>query len=102
MLRLVATPLLELTKEKWVESGVGAHSRASDRDQSRPVALRGALRKAVHTGVLVRQPLRPLSLMLTGALTEAAVYVAQADDTAAAHEEVDTLITTLLTGLRMP
>ena len=64
------------------------------------VALRGALRKAMHFGVLTRQPLRPLSLMLTGALTEACLYVAQADDAAAARAEVPALITGLLSGLR--
>ena len=44
------------------------------------VALRGALRKAIHAGVIEPQPLRPLALMLTGALSEACLYVAQADD----------------------
>ena len=28
------------------------------------VALRGALRKAMHAGVIERQPLRPLALLL--------------------------------------
>ena len=36
------------------------------------VALRGALRKAMHAGVLERQPLRPLALLLIGALGEGA------------------------------
>ena len=44
------------------------------------VALRGALRKAMHAGVIERRPLRPLALMLTGALGEACLYVAESDD----------------------
>lgn len=64
------------------------------------VALRGALRKAMQAGVLRRQPLRPLSLMLTGALSEACLYVAQADDPAAARAEISILISGLLSGLR--
>jgi AcrR family transcriptional regulator len=64
------------------------------------VALRGALRKAMQAGVLRRQPLRPLSLMLTGALTEACLYVAQAEDPAAAHAEISALIADLLSGSR--
>ncbi len=64
------------------------------------VALRGALRKAMQAGVLQRQPLRPLSLMLTGALSEACLYVAQADDPQAARAEIGALISGLLSGLR--
>ena len=64
------------------------------------VALRASLRKAMQTGVLRRQPLRPLSLMLTGALVEACLYVAQADDPAAARADVSALITSLLSGMR--
>ena len=64
------------------------------------VALRGALRKAMVAGVIDRQPLRPLSLMLTGALSESVFYIAEADDPAAARAEVDALVTRLLEGLR--
>jgi AcrR family transcriptional regulator len=64
------------------------------------VALRGALRKAMQAGVLRRQPLRPLSLMLAGALSEACLYVAQADDPQAARAEIGDLIGGLLSGLR--
>ncbi len=66
------------------------------------VALRGALRKAMRNGVLVTMPLRPLSLMLTGALTEACLYVAEADDAVAAREAVGVLVESLLGGLRAP
>ncbi len=65
------------------------------------VALRGALRKAMTAGVLERQPLRPLALMLTGALSEACLYVAEAADPAAALDEVSQIITSLLAGARL-
>ena len=65
------------------------------------VALRGALRKAMHAGVLERQPLRPLALLLIGALGEACQYVADADDPGAARAEVGSLITHLLAGFRV-
>ena len=64
------------------------------------VAVRGALRKAMHAGALTRQPVRPLAVMLTGALTEATLYIAEADDPQAAHAEVNELIVTVLGGLR--
>ena len=64
------------------------------------VALRGALRKAMHARVLERQPLRPLALMLTGALSEACLYVAEAEDQAAALDEVTEVIVSLLSGMR--
>jgi AcrR family transcriptional regulator len=65
------------------------------------VALRGALRKAMHTGVVTRQPLRPLSLMLTGALTEACLYVAQSHDSDTARADVGALVAGLLSGFRI-
>lgn len=64
------------------------------------VGLRGALRKGMTAGVLAPQPLRPLALMLAGALKEACLYVADAEDATEARAEVAALITTLLTGLR--
>ena len=66
------------------------------------VALRGALRKAMHAGAVERQPLRPLSLMLLGALGEACQYIADAEDPAAARAEVAELIPRLLAGFRTP
>jgi len=64
------------------------------------VALRGALRKAMHAGDVTRQPLRPLSLMLLGALGEACQFVADAEDPVAARAEVGDLIPLLLSGVR--
>ena len=60
------------------------------------VALRGALRTAMNTGVIRREPLRPLSQLLMGALSEACVYIAEADDPEAALAEIDGLLTTML------
>jgi len=66
------------------------------------VGLRGALRRAMAAGVMHRRPLRPLSLILLGALGEACLYVADADGVADAREEVEGLVTELLSGLRLP
>jgi AcrR family transcriptional regulator len=66
------------------------------------VGLRGALRRAMNAGVMQRQPLRPLSLILLGALAEACLYVADTDGAAEAREEVEELIAGLLSGLRLP
>jgi AcrR family transcriptional regulator len=65
------------------------------------VALRGALRKAMHAGVVERQPLRPLALLLIGALSEACQYLADAEDPVAARAEVGALIERLLSGFRI-
>jgi AcrR family transcriptional regulator len=88
---------ISLTDAKAVLGWEGA--RAIETRYS-AVALRGALRKAMTAGVIKRLPLRPLALMLTGALSEACLYVAEAGDTAAAREEVSALILELLCGLR--
>jgi AcrR family transcriptional regulator len=63
------------------------------------VPLRGVLRRAVRVGLIEGGSLRPLALMVMGALTEACFYVADADDATAAREEVRTLMQKLLRGL---
>ncbi len=65
------------------------------------VALRGALRKGMHAGVIERRPLRPLALMLTGALGEACLYVAESPDPDSARAEVGALVVDLLEGIRV-
>jgi len=64
------------------------------------VGLRGVLRRAVRAGAIDDQPLRPLALLLSGALGEACFYVADADDPEAARAEADRLVLRLLEGLR--
>jgi AcrR family transcriptional regulator len=65
------------------------------------VALRGALRKAMHAGVLERQPLRPLALLLMGALSEGCFYIADESDPDVAQGEVVALITRMLSAFRV-
>jgi AcrR family transcriptional regulator len=65
------------------------------------VALRGALRRAMHAGVLERQPLRPLALLLIGALGEACLYIAEAEDPVLARAEVRELVTRMLAAFRV-
>ncbi|HVN50678.1 MAG TPA: TetR/AcrR family transcriptional regulator [Acidimicrobiales bacterium] len=65
------------------------------------VALRGALRKAIYAGIIERQPLRPLSQMLAGALGEACLYIADAEDPELARAEVTELIETMMSGFRV-
>ncbi|HXM72294.1 MAG TPA: helix-turn-helix domain-containing protein [Candidatus Dormibacteraeota bacterium] len=65
------------------------------------VGIRGALRKAMHGGVIEPQPLRPLALLLAGALSEACFYVADADDPTQAREEVGRLVVRILEGLKV-
>lgn len=64
------------------------------------VALRGVLRRALRHGLIDEQPLRPVALAIMGALNEACLYVADADDPAAALGEVRALVRLLLGGLR--
>jgi AcrR family transcriptional regulator len=64
------------------------------------VGIRGALRKAMVGGVIERQPLRPLALLIAGAVAEACFYVADSDDPTLAREEVGNLLVRMLEGLR--
>lgn len=65
------------------------------------VGIRGALRKAMNGGVIEPQPLRPLALLLAGAISEACFYVADAEDPTLAREEVGRLVVRLLEGLKV-
>jgi AcrR family transcriptional regulator len=84
-----ARAVLAWTEVRAIENRFGA------------VALRGALRKAMHAGVLERQPLRPMALLLQGALSEGCLYIAESDDPEAARDEIGLLITEILAGFRV-
>lgn len=62
--------------------------------------MREVLEAAVDAGALTRQPLEPLTHVLLAALHEAALYVARADDHAAARAEVGATVEHLIDGLR--
>jgi AcrR family transcriptional regulator len=64
--------------------------------------MREVLEAAVDAGALAPQPLDPLTHVLLAALHEAALYVARADDHAAARAEVGATIEHLLAGLPSP
>jgi len=55
---------------------------------------------AVAAGQIPEQPLRPLAHVLLGALDEAALYVARADDPEAARAEIAPIVRRLIDGLR--
>jgi AcrR family transcriptional regulator len=61
--------------------------------------MREVLEAAIEVGALTRQPLEPLTHVLLAALHEAALYVARADDHAAARAEVGATVEHLLDGL---
>ena len=64
------------------------------------VGIRGVLRRAVRVGAIEAQPLRPLALLLSGAIAEACFYVADSVDPDAALEEAFALLLRMLEGLR--
>jgi AcrR family transcriptional regulator len=57
------------------------------------------LRAAMDAGRIAEQPTRPLAHVLLGALDEAALYVARAEDPAIAREEMRAALTGILRGL---
>ncbi len=62
--------------------------------------LRGALTAAIDAGVLAPAPVETLARLLLGAMAEAGLVVARADDVAAARDEVGALLRRVLDGLR--
>jgi AcrR family transcriptional regulator len=57
------------------------------------------LQNAMDRGVLKPRPVRPLAHLLMGAMSEAAMLIANADDPAAARDEVEAPLLALVEGL---
>ena len=57
------------------------------------------LQSAIEAGAIVPQPVAPLAHVLIGALNESALYVARAEDPAAAREQCVAIIDRILHGL---
>jgi AcrR family transcriptional regulator len=64
--------------------------------------VEAVLQAAVDAGRLAPQPIRPLAHVLMGAVDEAALYVATAEDPAAARVEVGAVLDGLITSLAPP
>jgi AcrR family transcriptional regulator len=64
------------------------------------IVLRGALRRSIRAGVIAPLPLKALALMLTGAILEGCMAIADAEDPTRAREDVGNVLTTILQGLR--
>jgi AcrR family transcriptional regulator len=62
--------------------------------------IEATLAAAIDAGELKPQPLRPLAHVVMGAMDEAAMYMARADDPRAARAEVAGTLAALLDGLR--
>lgn len=61
--------------------------------------IEATLQAAIESGAIAEQPVRPLAHVLMGALDEAAMLVARAEDPAAARAEVGRTIDTLVAAL---
>jgi AcrR family transcriptional regulator len=62
--------------------------------------IQNALRMAMKEGYFDRQPVEPLAQVLFGALNEAGLYIARAEDMATARKGVGKTISRLIAGLR--
>ena len=60
-----------------------------------------ALQAAMDQGIIARGPVDSLAHLLIGAITEAAIFIAHADDQASARREVGENVVQLLSGLRI-
>ncbi|MGZ4178354.1 MAG: TetR family transcriptional regulator [Solirubrobacteraceae bacterium] len=64
--------------------------------------VEAALQRAIDAGRVIPQPPKALAQVLLGALNEAAMVVAEADDPAEARAEMGVTVSRLLEGLRGP
>jgi hypothetical protein len=62
--------------------------------------LTAALENAMQSGIIRRQPLRPLAHLLLAAVEEAALLIAHAPDPASTRIEVGKTLDSLMEGLR--
>jgi AcrR family transcriptional regulator len=62
--------------------------------------IRVGLENLMNAGIARRQPVDPLAHALLGALSEAGLYVARADDVPAARAEMEHVLRAMLNGLR--
>jgi AcrR family transcriptional regulator len=63
--------------------------------------VRAGLQSVMDAGLIEKQPLEPLAHLLFGALTEAGLMIARAEDVEAARAEVGASVERLLEGLRV-
>jgi Tetracyclin repressor-like, C-terminal domain len=59
------------------------------------------LETVMEAGLIERQPVEPLAHLMLGALAEAGLMIARADDQQAARREVGESVERLLEGLRV-
>jgi AcrR family transcriptional regulator len=64
--------------------------------------LEGLLAHAIEIGRIPRQPVRPLAHVVIGALDEAALYIARADDQDTARAEAGAVVERLIVSLAAP
>jgi AcrR family transcriptional regulator len=64
--------------------------------------VEGLLAHAIEVGRIAPQPVRALTHVLVGALDEAGLYIARAEDQTAASEEMRAVIGALVAGLAQP
>ncbi len=63
--------------------------------------VQAVLGAAIDAGRIPDQPVTPLAHVLVGALDEAALFVARAEDQAAAREQMRSVVTALVAGLEV-
>jgi AcrR family transcriptional regulator len=61
--------------------------------------VEGLLAQAIEVGRIAPQPVRALTHVLVGALDEAGLYIARAEDQTAAREEMRAVVAALIAGL---
>jgi AcrR family transcriptional regulator len=64
--------------------------------------VRAGLQMVMDAGLIEEQPIEPLAHMLLGAMAEAGLLIAHAEDAVAARQEVGDSLDRILGGLRVP
>ena len=79
----------------------GAEGVARDRVAYGLALVQSGIQSLIEAGLIEEQPVEPLAHLVIGALSEAAVVIAQAEDTEAARAEMGAALERLMTGLRV-
>ena len=62
--------------------------------------IRGTIQELIGAGLLAPQPVEPLANLALGAITEASMYIARAEDTVSARKEMGASLQRFFDGLR--
>ncbi len=80
---------------------LGWEEKRAEDEKYRLGIIRGMIHALLEAGLIAPQPVEPLAHLVLSAITDAAMYIARADDIPAARKEMGASLERLFSGLRV-